>query len=68
MQARADQLLSLLLMEIFDTLTSQYRHIRHLHEEVKCQKYYIILGRFDGLCILASFTLLTITVPGGGIK
>ena len=39
---QADQLLSQLLMETFDTLTSQYRHIRHLHEEVKCQKYYII--------------------------
>ena len=63
-QARADQLLSQLLMETFDTLTSQYRHIRHLHEEVKCQKYYIILSRFDYLCILTSFTLLTITARG----
>ena len=62
----ADQLLSQLLMETFDTLTSQYKHIRHLHKEVKCQKYYIILSRFDGLCILTSFTLLAITVRGGG--
>ena len=60
----ADQLLSQLLMETFDTLTSQYKHIRHLHKEVKCQKYYIILSRFDGLCFLSSFTLLTITVRG----
>ena len=31
---RADQLLSQILMEQFETLPSQYRHIGHLYEEV----------------------------------
>ena len=47
---RADQLLSQLLMETFDTLTSQYRHIRHLNEEVKCQKYIILIYEGDSIC------------------
>ena len=31
---RADQLLPQFLLEQFDTLTSQYRHIGHVHEEI----------------------------------
>ena len=31
---RADQLLPELLLEPFDTLPSQYRHIGHVHEEI----------------------------------
>ena len=60
---RADQLLSQLLMETFDTLTSQYRHIRDIcMKKLNAKKNYIIFRRFDGLCSLTSFTLLTITV------
>ena len=31
---RADQLLPQFLLELFDTLQSQYRHIGHVHEEI----------------------------------
>ena len=31
---RADQLLPQFLLDPFDTLTSQYRHIGHVHEEI----------------------------------
>ena len=31
---RAGQLLPQILMEPFDTLPSQYRHTRHMHEEI----------------------------------
>ena len=34
----ADQLLPQLLMEQFDTLTIQYRHIEHMHEGVWLKK------------------------------
>ena len=34
----ADQLLPQLLMEQFDTLQLQSRHIEHMHEEVWCGK------------------------------
>ena len=34
----ADQLLPQLLMEQFDTLPIQYRHIEHMHEEVWSRK------------------------------
>ena len=33
---QADQLLTQLLMDSFDTLLPHYRHIGHLHEEVRC--------------------------------
>ena len=35
---RADQLLSQLLMEQFDTFSIQCRHIGHMHEEVWFRK------------------------------
>ena len=35
---RADQLLPQLLMEQFDTLPLQYRHIEHMHEGVWLKK------------------------------
>ena len=35
---RADQLLPQLLMEQFDTLPIQYRHIEHMHEGVLFKK------------------------------
>ena len=34
----ADQLLPQLLIEQFDTLPSQYRHIEHMHEGIRFQK------------------------------
>ena len=37
----ADQLLLQLLMDKFDTLLLQYRHIGHLHEEVFDAKFII---------------------------
>ena len=39
---QVDQLLPQSLIEPFDTLPSQYRHIGHLHEEIECLKlmYY----------------------------
>ena len=36
--SRADQLKPQLLMEQFDTLPSQCRHIEHMHEGVKFRK------------------------------
>ena len=36
----ADQLLSQLLIEHFDTLPTQYRHIEHMHEGVWFPKKY----------------------------
>ena len=36
--SRADQLLLQLLMEQFDTLPIQYRHIEHMHEGVWLKK------------------------------
>ena len=39
---RADQLLPQLLMEHFDTLPIQCRHIEHMHEEVLLQKFFFL--------------------------
>ena len=53
---RADQLLPQFLLEPFDTLTSQYRHIGHVHEEILFWKNFSTnlqlceLGHF--LCIV----------------
>ena len=41
MHTRADQLLSQLLIEHFDTLPTQCRHIEHMHEGVWFQKSII---------------------------
>ena len=37
---RADQPLPQILMEQFDTLPSQCRHIGYMHEVVWCKKYF----------------------------
>ena len=37
---RADQLLPQLLMEQFDTLPIQYRHIEHMHEGIWFKKIF----------------------------
>ena len=37
---QADQLLPQFLLELFDTLPSQYRHLGHVHEEVLFRKQY----------------------------
>ena len=37
----ADQLLPQLLMEQFDTLPLQYRHIEHMHEGVWLKKNFL---------------------------
>ena len=37
---RADQLLPQLLMELFDTLYTQFKHIEHMHEGVWFIKTY----------------------------
>ena len=42
MHTRADQLLSQLLIEHFDTLPTQCRHIEHMHEGVWFPKSIII--------------------------
>ena len=45
---RADQLLSQLLLEHFDTLPTQYRHIEHMHEGVWFpKKYYWQSGSYE---------------------
>ena len=45
---RADQLLSQLLIEHFDTLPTQYRHIEHMHEGVWFpKKYYWQSGSYE---------------------
>ena len=36
----ADQLLPQLLIQQFDTLSSQYRHIEHIHEGVGFKKMF----------------------------
>ena len=41
MHTRADQLLSQLLIEHFDTLPTQCRHIEHMHEGVWFRKNFI---------------------------
>ena len=38
---RADQLLPQLLMEQFDTIPIQFRHIEHIHEGVVQKKYFL---------------------------
>ena len=50
---RADQLLPHFLLEPFDTLTSQYRHIGHVHEEIYFGK--IIFNKNLQLCELRQF-------------
>ena len=42
---RADQLLPQFLLEPFDTLTSQYRQIGHVHEEISFWK-----NNFSQIC------------------
>ena len=43
---RADQLLPQFLLELFDTLPSQYRHTGHVHEEILFWKK-IFLTKFQ---------------------
>ena len=45
----ADQLLPQLLMEQFDTLPIQYRHIEHMHEGVLLPQ--LLMEQFDTLPI-----------------
>ena len=50
----ADQLLPQLLMEQFDTLPTQYRHIEHMHVGVRLKK------KMTNLPLLALFPLIWI--------
>ena len=49
----ADQLLSQLLTEQFDTLPIQYRHIEHMHEGVWLKKSF-----FDKLTAARTLTII----------
>ena len=53
---RADQLLPQLLMEQFDTLPIQCRHIEHMHEEVRFKN--IFFGQNDSYENLDNFSLI----------
>ena len=46
---QADQLLSQLLVEHFDTLPTQCRHIEHMHEGVWYPKYYRQNGSYENI-------------------
>ena len=58
---RADQLLPQFLLELFDTLPSQYRHTGHVHEEILFENNILIkfqlfeLRQF--LCKFSTFIL-----------
>ena len=43
MHIQGNQLVPELLLEVSDTLRSQYRYIEHVHEEVSCQKKFKLL-------------------------
>ena len=49
----ADQLLSQLLMEQFDTLHIQYRHIEHMYEAVWLKKNF-----FDKMTAVRTLTII----------
>ena len=59
----ANQLIRQLLMDQFDTLYTQCRHIEHMHEGVWFTKTYYS-QKVCGLLILTSFSMLTITLRG----
>ena len=51
---RADQLLSQLLIEHFDTLPTQCRHIEHMHEGFWFpKKYYLQNGSYENFDIFS---------------
>ena len=52
---RADQLLPQFLLELFDTLPSQYRHTWHVHEEILTKFQLFELRKF--LCKFSTFIL-----------
>ena len=49
----ADQLLPQLLMEQFDTLPIQYRHIEHMHEGVWLKIFF-----FDKMTAMRTWTII----------
>ena len=51
-----DQLLPQLLMEQFDTLPIQYRHIEHMHEGVWLKKFFV--GQNDSYKNLNNYSLI----------
>ena len=57
MHTRADQLLSQLLIEHFDTLSTQCRHIEHMHEEVWFLKS--IIDKMAAMSTLTFFRLVS---------
>ena len=56
----ADQLLPQLLMEQFDNLPIQYRHIEHMHEGVWFKK--IFFGQNDSYENLDNFSLIWLCI------
>ena len=46
---RADQLLPQLLMEQFDNLPIQCRHIEHMHEGIWLKKYFLTNDSYENL-------------------
>ena len=51
----ADQLLPQLVMEQFDTLPIQYRHIEHMHERVWLKNFF-----FDKMTAVRTWTIISL--------
>ena len=62
MPSWADQLLSQLLMEQFDTLLIQCRHIEHMHEGV----WFGQNNLFAQILLKSSFHVFSLTYCAGG--
>ena len=73
MHTQGNQLVSKLLLKLSDTLHKQYRYIKHLHEEVSCQKQFfgkMTAYRTKQVCMAFVFIIVVLFIDhycAGGV-